>query len=680
MRKYKFLIVILFIIFFDSKLNSQNEDEIPLWFSEMMENLASDFEGRDDFSVLLDQLIELYHKPLNINEGRREDFEKIFFLSDWQIEELLFSRYQFGAFTSIFDLQIVKGFDQALIQKLSPFIEFGDIEIESLRRFKIKGDYFLRTQWVLETPSGYIKRDDDTTPFQGNKLKLYSRMELQPLADFKMGFVAEKDPGEPMFNNQINTMDFVAGYLSWQPKKILQHIVVGQYGLSSGQGLVLQSGIPPRKGAMTTSLRNRQASFRPSLSVMEAGRLNGIVAAFGNSDCLFVPFVSVQKIDGRLDEDENGNTFIKSIKTDGYHRTLTELSQRKTSLETIYGAQMKLYKANFIFEAGHMEYILEYPLMPVSQTYNRHYFRGRKNRNSWLAAEGSWKKIHFFGEAAFNNAVEPALWLGALYPLSDQIKIVSAYRRIPLKYYAPLGAPLTEATHFSGESGLYTGFEFVLPAGFTFVSYIDYFEHAWLKYQAKSPGSGIDLLSILTWQPLREWENTLRFRLRQKTVDQPSETPDFPVGKQIQKQWRLQSRYTPSKQWRFTTRGDLHFVSKPGNKKLPGGFYLAQDIQYKNPSGRLILTGLYAIMDVEEYDTRIYAYEPDVLYSFSTPAYYGKGSRLVLLGKWTIINRLDFWVRFSRWHYSNRDAISSGYTMIDGNVSRELRFQLRKRF
>ena len=32
-----------------------------------------------------------------------------------------------------------------------------------------------------------------------------------------------------------------------------------------------------------------------------------------------------------------------------------------------------------------------------------------------------------------------------------------------------------------------------------------------------------------------------------------------------------------------------------------------------------------AVFETDDYDTRIYAYEPDLLYHFSLPSYYGRG-------------------------------------------------------
>jgi hypothetical protein len=59
------------------------------------------------------------------------------------------------------------------------------------------------------------------------------------------------------------------------------------------------------------------------------------------------------------------------------------------------------------------------------------------------------------------------------------------------------------------------------------------------------------------------------------------------------------------------------------------------------------------------------------------PAYYGKGSRLFLLVKYSPAVWLDAWFRFSMTVYTDRSTISSGHDEIQGNKLPEIKAQIR---
>ena len=667
------------LIFFVSEITAQVEEDIRIWASEIIENIAADAEEEGDYSFLLDELVRLSYSPILINQANREDLEAIPFLNDQQIEALLFRRYQLGGFYSIYDLQMVKDLNQQTIEWLAPLILFDKSEVVRKWKHKPRGDLFVRAQSLVENPVGYQERPDGTTPYQGDRLKLYSRLQIMPLRNVELGLVTEKDPGEAAFTNEVKTMDFVNGYISWEPKGFIKQIIVGQYRMRAGQGLVLQTSMPARKSSMATSIRNRYASYRPSLSVAESGGLKGAMVALGNSTFTVTPFVSYQKRDATLGEDENGETIITSLKTDGYHRTQTEISNRRTTGELIYGGQLKYYLGRFILDAGHLEYELEHPLIPKWQPYNNFYFNGDHKRNSWLAADGTLMNVHLFTEVAYDYSAQPAVWSGLSYVIGGHTNLAMAYRRIPKDYFAPLGAPLTESGNPSGEAGFYVGMEASLPGRITLATYLDYFEYSWLKFQTKAPSNGYDFLAELKHRPSYGWENTIRYRHKEKSVNQVIQEPHSPIVEQKKDQFRIQTRYSSGSGWRFTTRVDFNWVDELG-RDAPVGVFLSQDVRFKSQSGKWTWIARYAVMDTQDYETRVYAYEPDVLYGFSIPAYYGQGTRWLAMVTWSALPSVDVWLRYARWHYTDRDIIGSGNNAIEGNVSNELKMQVRWKF
>ena len=87
-----------------------------------------------------------------------------------------------------------------------------------------------------------------------------------------------------------------------------------------------------------------------------------------------------------------------------------------------------------------------------------------------------------------------------------------------------------------------------------------------------------------------------------------------------------------------------------------------------------------AIFDTQDFNTRIYAYENDVLYNFSIPAYYGKGMRFYINAHWDINRKMSIWLRYANFFYSDRNVISSGLEEIQGNNKSDFRVQMRFAF
>jgi hypothetical protein len=80
------------------------------------------------------------------------------------------------------------------------------------------------------------------------------------------------------------------------------------------------------------------------------------------------------------------------------------------------------------------------------------------------------------------------------------------------------------------------------------------------------------------------------------------------------------------------------------------------------------------------YDSRIYAYESDVLYSFSIPGFFDKGYRYYLNISYHSGEKLTLWIRLAQTRYLNKTVIGSALDQINGRYKTDVRIQLRYRF
>ena len=76
----------------------------------------------------------------------------------------------------------------------------------------------------------------------------------------------------------------------------------------------------------------------------------------------------------------------------------------------------------------------------------------------------------------------------------------------------------------------------------------------------------------------------------------------------------------------------------------------------------------------------MYAYENDVLYSYSIPVFYDKGFRYYVNFNYNINNKITIWLRWAQTVYKDKTTIGSGLDEITGNKKSELKMQVRYLF
>lgn len=107
------------------------------------------------------------------------------------------------------------------------------------------------------------------------------------------------------------------------------------------------------------------------------------------------------------------------------------------------------------------------------------------------------------------------------------------------------------------------------------------------------------------------------------------------------------------------------------------GSLLLLDIFYHPEVVPVKLSMRYAIFNTDDYNSRLYAYEHDVLYASSMPSYYGKGFRTYLLISYKAAQWIQLWLRLSLTRFTDRNIISSGTEEVKGNKLPEIKVQCR---
>jgi hypothetical protein len=661
---------------------------------EALEIHAETLEDDYDYTDLFSELEFLRANPIPINIANYDDIRQLFFLNDIQINNLLKYIADYGKIVSIYELAYIDGFDREVIAMLEPFITLSDaareIHITPLQALRYgKNQLFLRYQQLLENQQGFLPIEDsilEQNPNQrylGSPYRLYTRYAFNYRNRLRWGITAEKDPGEEFFKgSQKQGYDFYSVFFYLKGDKLLRTIVVGDYHLQFGQGLTMWTTFSFGKSGDVTSIRKIQRGIRPNTSVNENQFLRGSAVTLGYRRFTFTAFGSRKNVDATiaLTDSITGEVLeVSALQYTGLHRTPRELENRRSLGETIYGARGALTGSRF--QTGFTFYKMEFDasLEPAKRLYNQHYFRGEENHAMGADLLYLFRGGQFFGEVSRSASGGMALLAGgSLFP-SSRMVLSGVYRKYDKDYHNLYNAPFSESSNAAGEEGLFAGILFLVSPKITFTGYIDYFRFNWLMFRADAPSRGKEYMGEFTSHLSRAIEIRIRYRYKQRERNL-SGNESMPLLEPYEKQnirFHIHYQIMPE----LTLRNRLEWVVNTSDGKNPKyGYMMYQDVIWKPGKQRWAFSARYALFDTDTFDERIYAYENDVLYAFSVPAYYYKGSRTYLLVRYQASRKIDLWFRLSQTWFSNEKSLGSGLDTIEGNTRTEAKAQIRYKF
>jgi hypothetical protein len=120
-----------------------------------------------------------------------------------------------------------------------------------------------------------------------------------------------------------------------------------------------------------------------------------------------------------------------------------------------------------------------------------------------------------------------------------------------------------------------------------------------------------------------------------------------------------------------------HHNDKNNRAKAEKGFLSFFDLLYKPLLSPYVAVLRLQYFEADSYDSRLYAYENDVLYSYSIPAFNDRGFRYYLTFNYDINNRISFWLRWAQTIYRDKTTVGAGPDKITGNNKSEIKLQAR---
>lgn len=676
-------LLLVFLLPYLATAQSPTKEAIDL--ESFIERLFPIQEEDIDYESIYEALFQLYLNPIDINRADAEILQATYLLNPLQVSSLINYRNAFGPLLSLYELQAVPEFDLQTITNLIPFITLGDSGLKSKKfwdrvRQEEQAYLLFRHQRTWETRRGFSPADTSdngtvSSRYLGDPNTIYLRFRIQHARDFSMGITLDKDAGE-QFTWDGKTARYGFNFFSFHFTRYFvgkwKTIALGDFQASFGQGLVFGAGYSLGKGAETVpTIRRSSIGILPYTAAMEFGFFRGIGATRQFKNWQASLLASHNSRDGRIsvsiDSLDSAEDIISSINQSGLHRTSSELSTKSQFKETNLGGNVQFSHPSGKFQMGANSLFTRFDNIweRTPQLYNRFEFVGQSNLVSSLYFNYNWKNFFLFGESAISQSGGSGSVLGFVSSLSKQVDFSLLWRNYERNFHSFYASGFAENTRPINEQGVYLGIQIKPEKRWKINAYYDFFKFPWLRYRVYAPSSGHEWLARISYQPTRNLLAFIQIREEQKDRNlSDSGEPTLPYLIQPVKKLNglvsLESQLTKN----LFLRSRILVSQVKIEAKPTYGFMMLQDVQYGKNHWRL--TGRVALFDADTYDNRLYAFENNVLWTFSIPAFSGRGMRYYVLGQYQFTPKLTAYLRFSRTSYTDREVISSGLQTING--------------
>lgn len=624
------------------------------WLADLSE--MEDFESTrwEDYE---EDMEEMAQHPINLNTATREELSRFPFLSAQQVEDIQAYIYRYGGMKSLGELAMIPSISWQQRQLLGSFVYVSTENVSHFPTLQNIARYG-KHELVGMVKIPFYDRKGDVNGYSGYKYKHGVRYQFRYGDYVKLGFLGAQDAGEP-FGGGKNKLgyDFYSFYLQVRQLGRWKNITLGRYRLHEGLGLVLNNDFSFGKLSVLSSLTASSATqIRVHSSRSSANYLQGAAATYSILRGLdLTAFFSYRQIDATLNDDGTIRTILKT----GLHRTQSEIRRQDVASNTLVGGHINYRLGGWHVGATAFFTSFSRPLKPTkSQLYKRFAPEGDKFWNASIDYGYISHRWNIAGETATGDCGAIATLHSVSYLFSDKFSLLGLHRFYSARYYSLFSNAFAEGSDVQDENGVYLGFNWMPARRWSISAYSDFAHFAWPKYQTKTSTQSWDSQVNILYQPSRYYTLGARLRYKERAGTRTDRCRCY--VSMLRKNWNA--------------RTSLDYVMSQKEERSQG-YMVSENLGYQ--WRWLRLAGSLGYFHTSDYESRIFVYEPGLLYQMSFGNYYGEGMRYALVARSEIGRHLLLITKLGITDYFDRDHISSGYQEIVGSSQTDLEIQLK---
>ena len=276
---------------------------------------------------------------------------------------------------------------------------------------------------------------------------------------------------------------------------------------------------------------------------------------------------------------------------------------------------------------------------------------------------------------AVDEKLNSGFIIGFIKSIDPRLDIAFKYRNISKGFRSFQSSAFTQNTEANNEQGKSITVNFKVNSTTKIEGYADHFINYWPQYYNDGIRRG-NIISIqYSWDPNKKTSYYIRLQSKEKDNNgKLNNNKTNLLGKERISNYRIHFSFSPYQSITVRYRTELS-VYTGEFKHTERGFLSYLEIIYKPMLKPYSISARLSGFETGGYNSRIYAYERDILYYYAIPALQNLGFRNYILVNYKISKQLQIWLK---WIHAKNTLNSPLSSQAESSVriTKEWRVQL----
>ncbi|HUS85938.1 MAG TPA: hypothetical protein VMW76_01765 [Bacteroidales bacterium] len=601
---------------------------------------------------LNDELSGLLEDPVDINSNDETEIGRLFFLTMFQVRSIVeYTRIK-GKIISPYEISYIPGFDAELASLISPFIRLGDRPSPS--GYDYHGIYRLLTNLII--------KESGNNDYPGSMIKALVKMTYSS-GPVSLGLTAEKDQGEKLFDENV-LPDFISGYIRYNGKGLVRSLTLGDFKVRIGQGLIAWTGYSAGTSPLVETPMKGINSLLPYSSTNENNFFRGLAISARAGNYNIHAYVSDNIIDAATDQGPDGERYITHFPDDGLHNSRLSLARKDAIGEQSAGLNINRIFGRLYLGFSASGSWFSIPVLTDGSIPEYYDFNGDRNIAFSTDYVLTLEKTYIYGEYAANPGGGLAMIQGVRLIPVNRVKINFLYSNTGRGYNSFHGNLFGKETVNNFRQSFLANIFCEIAPYTSLGTGILVFNNHWYTGYSEPPSGSVRYGLSVRFEPESVLKVIAEFTYKRSPFYYMPETGIKRTGYNQFTSGRISLVLNPSESLKLTTRIQTNQLTPLKSN----GFLCYQSVNYTLHSVPLRFIFRCCLFNVDDYDSRIYTWEDDLLYSPVISPFFNSGTRTYIMADYDYRSRVSLRLKYGcTWSEDNSNT---------EKISNELKVQI----